>query len=239
MEEKINEEELTNEKQEQETVEEKIVEEKKDVLMDEEEKKQDSDKKTIKINKKTVIVFAVIIVVLFLTYFIRSCFVAATVDGSPISRISIVRQLEKSYGQELLDSMITQKLVQNEAKAKNIIVPEEDINQQIKTIEDQLSAQGSSLEVALTAQGLTIDFVKEQMTTQKQLELLISDKVSVTDEEVSQYIKDNNITIEKGQEETTKEQVKDALTNMKLSDVAQSFIAELKAKANIKYIVKY
>jgi foldase protein PrsA len=212
---------------------------KQEELVDLQEHKQDTDKKSIKINKRTIIIIGIIIVLGVLFFLLRGLFVVATVDGNPISRLSIIKKLEKVSGQSLLDSIIIEKLIQNEAKSKKIVISDEEINTQIKTIEDQLIAQGTTLDVALTTQGMTRDELKEQIILQKQAEKLVGDKISITDEEVAQYIKDNNIEVPQGQEATINEQVKNALNSEKLSSETQKLISDLKSKAKIKYFVNY
>jgi len=200
---------------------------------------QQAYKKLIKINTKTAIIIAVIIVVGGLAYIYKGLFIAATVDGIPIGRIAIIQELEKASGKNLLDSLITEKLVQNEANAKKIIVSNDEINGEIKKIEDQVAAQGTTLDAALSAQGMSMEDLKKQIIFQKEIEKLVADKINVTDEEAAQYIKDNAISIPEGQEAATAAQIKDELRNQKLSTESNTLIATLKSQAKIRYFVNY
>jgi len=193
----------------------------------------------IKINKKTAIIIAVIIVLAALAYLSKGLFIAATVNGSPISRLAVILKLEKSSGKSLLDSLITEKLIQDEAKAKKIVVSDDEINGEIKKIEDQIIAQGSTIDAALAAQGMSADDLKKQILLQKEIEKLLADKINVTDEEAAQYIKDNKVTVPAGQETATNEQIKSELRNQKLNTEAQSLLSDLKSKAKINYFVNY
>jgi len=203
------------------------------------EKEPEADKKVIKINRKAVVIAVIIIAVLVLAYFLRGLFIAATVNGSPIGRLSVIQKLEKASGKNLVDSIISTKLVNAEAVAKNITVSNEEIDAQIKTIEAQVTAQGGTLDAALALQGMSRDDLKEQIVFQKQVEKLVADKVVVTDEEVAQYITDNKITVPAGQEAVANAQIKNELSNQKLNMAAEALITTLKAQAKIKYFVKY
>lgn len=202
---------------------------------------QEADKKSIsiKISIKTAIIIAVIIIAAALAYVYKGLLIAATVDGSPINRLAVIKELEKSSGKSLLDSLITEKLVQNEAKAKKVSVSDDEVNAEIKKIEDRISAQGTTLDAALKAQGMTMADLKKQILFQKEIEKLVADKVNVTDEEVAQYIKDNSITIPKDQEATTTSQIKDEIRSQKLSTESNALITALKSKAKIRYFVNY
>ena len=203
------------------------------------EYQQKADKKSIKISIKTAIIIVVIIALGVLVYIYKGLFIAATVNGSPISRLAIIQELEKASGKDLLDSLIIEKLVQNEANAKKIIVSNDEINGEIKKIEDQIVAQGATLDAALAAQRMSMEDLKKQIIFQMEVEKLIADKINVTDEEVAQYIKDNAISIPEGQEATTTAQIKDELRNQKLSTEGKALIATLKSQAKIRYFVNY
>lgn len=194
---------------------------------------------SIKINKKVLIIVASAILVLVLAYLAKGFFVAALVNGQPISRWSVISTLEKESGKDLLESLIVEKLIAAEAKAQKLEVADAELEAEIKKIEEQITAQGGELNEALAQQGMTLEILQKQILLQKQVEKLLADKVAVTDEEVSQYITDSQTVIPDGQESSVREQIKSQLANQKLNMEAPSYIEELKAKAKIKYFVNY
>lgn len=200
---------------------------------------QKLNKKSIKISKKTIIIFGAIVAFIILVYFCKGFFIAATINGSPISRLDIIQKLEKASGQSLLESLIIEKLIKNEADSKKIIISNEEVDGEIKKIEDQVALQGSTIEAELASQGMGVEDLKTQIILQKKIEKLIVDKISVTDEEIAQYIKDNEVSVVKGQETTTNEEIKNELSNQKFNTEAQKLISDLKARAKIKYFVNY
>lgn len=199
-----------------------------------------TDKKSIKIkiSMKTAVIIAVIVVLGIVAYLGKGLLIAATVDGGPISRLAVIKKLEKASGKGLLDSLITEKLIHNEAGAKKIVVSDDEISAEIKKIEDQVSAQGSTLDAELTSQGLSKEDLKKQIILRKEVEKLIAEKIDVTDAEVAKYIKDNKVPVTKGQEAAMNEQIKNELKGQKFSTEAQALISGLKAKAKIQYFVK-
>lgn len=203
------------------------------------EYQQKTDKKSIKISIKTAIIVAVIIILGALAYVYKGLFIAATIDGSPISRLTIIRKLEKASGKSLLESLVVEKLIQNEANAKKIVVSNDEIDTEIKKIEDQVSTQGGTFDEVLSKQGMDRNDLKKQIILNKEIEKLLADKINVTDEEVDQYIKDNKISITESEEAATRDQIKDGLRNQKLNAQAQSLITDLKSKAKIQYFVNY
>jgi len=203
------------------------------------EEKPKADKKIIKISLRTIVVVVVVIAVLILAYIFKGLLVAATVNGSPIGRLTVIEKLEKASGQTLLDSLIEQKLITDEAAARNIEVTNEEVADEIKKIEDQISAQGGNLEDTLEQQGMTRQDLEEQILLQKQLEKMLSDKIEVTDDDVANYISTYKLDIPEEQQATAYEQIKAQIKNQKLSQEFDTFLGELKDKADIKYFVKY
>ena len=202
-----------------------------------------ADQKAIKINLKipwtTIIIIAVVIVVAVLIYLGRGLVIAATVNGSPISRAAVVRQLERAYGKDILDSIVTEKLVNGAARAKKILISQDVIDSEIKITEDQVKAQGTTLAAALAEQGMTMNDLKARIILRKEMEQLVADKLDVTDQEIAQYIKDNKISVSKGQEASINGQVKTTLRNQKLNDAANALVEVLKSQAKIHFFVKY
>ncbi len=197
-------------------------------------------KKKIKfISTKTAIIIAVIIILVALVYYYKGLFIAATVNGSPITRLAVIEELEKTSGKQALDSLITKKLINDEAIKKGISVTGEEVDTEIKNIEDQIKAQGQTLEQVLTAQKMKMEDLKQQILTKKTLEKILTDKLQVAEAEIEQFIKDNNITIPKGQEEAYRNQIIAQLKQQKLNSEAESLITSLRSQSVIKYFTNY
>lgn len=191
------------------------------------------------ISVRNSLIVAAVIVVAGLAFYYKDLLVAATVNGSPISRLAMIRQLEKSAGKSTLDDLITKKLINDEAVKMHISISEDVINAAIQETETQLKAQGQTLEEALTAQGMTQADLRDQIVIRKELEQMLADKIQVNDDEIQQYIKNNQITVPAGQETEYQKQIKDQLQQQKLSSEAGTFVESLKSKASIHYFVQY
>ncbi len=191
------------------------------------------------ISTKTAIIVAVIIILAALVYYYKSLFIAATVNGSPITRFAVIEELEKTSGKQVLDSLITKKLINGEAIKKGISVTSEEVDAEIKNIENQIKAQGQTLEQVLTAQKMKMEDLTQQILTKKTLEKILTDKLQVAEAEIEQFIKDNNITIPKGQEEAYRNQIIAQLKQQKLNSEAESLITSLRSQSVIKYFTNY
>ena len=199
----------------------------------------------LKLRKPKPLVIAIVIaaflaLILTALFFAKGLFIAATLNGSPISRLSVIKDLEKQGGKQTLEVIITQKLINTELAKQNISVTKEEVDQEIKKIEAQVTGQGGTLKDALAQQNMTEEKLREQITIQKKLEKVLADKVAVSDTEIDAYIKENKTTPPKDVKvEDFKKQIGDQLKQQKFQQVAQKWVSDLKTNAKINYYVNY
>lgn len=194
----------------------------------------------VRLNVRMLVWVVVILVVVGGLFFAKSLFVVAVVNGTPITRVALVKELEKRSGKQMLESIITKKLVDAELKKKNISVGDEDVAQEIQKIEAQIVQQGGTLQAILDEQGMSRAELSEQITNQKKLEKLFSSTVTISDEDVATYIKNSKTTIPDGEEgKTQTAQLKDRLRQQKLNSEIEQWIAGLKKAASITYLKTY
>ncbi|CAN5692127.1 hypothetical protein BH11PAT2_BH11PAT2_04670 [soil metagenome] len=197
--------------------------------------------KTLKINAKKAAIVAGLLAILAVGFLLKGLVVAATVNGSPISRASVTRELEQQGGKAVLDALITEKLIETEALRQGAIPTEDDVTQEIKKLEEQVKMQGGTLKDALAQQGLTEEKLREQIRTQIEIEKLLADKVAVTDEEIEAFLSENKITLPEESDKAlaVKEQIRDQLKDKKLQENAKTYVETLKTSAKIKYYATY
>jgi len=188
---------------------------------------------------KKIVIIVIIIAVIGLGFYLKNILIAATVNGTIVSRFEVIKSLEKQSGKVALDSIINERLINMEADNRKITVSDDEVKTEFTKIEDQLKTQGTTLEAALAENGLTRDEITKRIITQKKLEKMLADKINVTEADIDKYIKDSGATIPKGQEAVARASIKEQLVSTKLSEESKKFVDELTAKANIKYFFKY
>jgi len=198
---------------------------------------------TLTMKRSSLLYGAIIVAVLFVTVaflYTRGFIVAATVNGSPISRLAVVQDLERQGGKQALEAMVDKKLIETELAKNGITIEAGDVDTKIKEIEAQVATQGGTLEEALASQGMTMEQLRAQLETQLKLEKLLATRVQVTAEEVDAYITENKITPPKDVSlEEVKTQVTEQLKQEKFQAEAQKWVADITEKATIKYYVTY
>src|SRR3989344_4947260 len=192
-----------------------------------------------KIKPWMAIVIVVVILFVALAYYYRGLWVAVTVNGSPISRFSVIRALEKDAGKRVLESLVTEKLITDEIQEKGIVVGDDEVNAELVKIEESVAAQGGTLDAALEAQGMTREALTKDIRIRLGIAKLLGDAAPVSDSDIDAFIAENKVTIPKGEEESYKNQVRAQLKDQKFAQEAGTWIQGLQAQANISYFVHY
>ncbi len=186
------------------------------------------------------VMLVVIIVIAALLYVFRGIFVAALIDGTPISRLAVIRELEHQSGAEVLDGLVNQALVEKKAEEKGIMVSDEKIEQALIDISANLSSQNMTLEDALKAENVTLDQVRKTIRFQKLVELLLEDRLAVSEEEIKTYMEQNKDFLPPNDSiDEQKKMAQDMLRQQKLSSAFSEWLIAAKAEANISYWKKY
>ncbi len=202
----------------------------------EENKRLKKDKK-----RRKVVIFVFLILILALIFILVSRFmVVAYVNGRPISRFSVIKQLESQGGQEVVDNLINKSLIEQEASDLNINISDEDVENEIKNIEELVKEQGMTLEEALELQGQTKNELTDNIRIQMIIEAVLAEKIEISQEDIQAYFDENKDFLgEDAIFEEFKDQIRDQLAQQEMSNAYQEWITNLKEQANIKYLIVY
>lgn len=195
---------------------------------------------SFKLKRLYVFAVAALLILAGLVYYFKGIFVAAIVNGKPIFRTTIVKELERQGGKQTLDSLITEELVYQEAKKQNVSISNDELGREIKKIEEQVSKQGQSFNSLLLSQGMTRESLKNRIKLQKLVEKMVGKEIKVTDKEVDEYVEKNKDSIPVDSDtRKVKEGIKQQLREQKLQEKVQSWLSGLQKNAKVFYFVKY
>ncbi len=197
-------------------------------------------RKLPKISKKSLVVFLVTIILAAGAYYFKGQFIVALVNGQPISRLTLIKELEKQSGEGTLEALVTKALVLQEAEKQGVSVSDEEVGQEIAQIEENLGAQGQNLDQVLGMQGISREDLEEQIRMQKTAEKIAGGDLEVTDEEVENYFTENQDSFsEEAEEEEIKKNIRQQLEQRKLSAAINSLINSLREGADINYLREF
>lgn len=192
------------------------------------------------INTKKIRLIAILLLIVALVVIRRDIFIAATVNGEPISRLQVIKDLEKQNGKSTLENLITKKLILQEAEKRNIKIEDKELTEELKTIEANVKGQGMTLDQALQAQSMTRAQLNEEIEIQLLLEKMIEKNIKISKEEIEKFATDNKDQFPAGTSaEDINKQSEEQLKNQKSQTERQKLIEELQKKAKINNFVSY
>jgi foldase protein PrsA len=172
-----------------------------------------------------------------LGFLIKERFVVAMVNGRPVLRYELDRKLVSAFGKETLENLIIEKLIQGEARKQKVAVTEEEVDAEVAKISQSLG-EGAKIEEILALQGMTLKDLREQLKIRLQLNRILEKEISIGDEEVEKFIKENSQTLTATSEAEKKAEARERIKEQKMSEKVQTWISELLKNAKVSRFLK-
>lgn len=116
--------------------------------------------------------------------------VVATVNGESISKSELYDLLVKKSGQQALDSLITQKIIELEAEKKKIKVSDSDVEKEMENLYENYGGKEAFTQ-NIEMSGYSLDDVKKEMLLNIKLKKLLEPRIKITEEEIKDYFEKN------------------------------------------------
>lgn len=190
--------------------------------------------------KKTIGILFIFLFGLFVGLQFRNIIPAATVNGEKISRPEFLEKLVKTSGQPVLNAIITEKLVYQEAKKRNIVISSKEVNAKMAELEKQLKKNKLTLKDLLISQNRTKSDLEKEIESQLIIEKMFKDKLIVTSKDVDLYFIENRI--QKGEGAIYESQliaIRKEIYKRKLRDFFVEWMNNAQKKAKINLMVKF
>jgi len=143
--------------------------------------------------KRNVIVSIVIICILVSVvagFGMVSQEVVASVNGEKITKKELTDFLLKQSGQEALNALIEQKIIELEAKKQNIVPTEEDIQKEMETYYEYYGGE-EGFKQTLALSGYSLADFKEDLALNLKIKKLLEPRISISEEEIKTYFEEN------------------------------------------------
>lgn len=116
--------------------------------------------------------------------------IVAKVDSVDITKDELYDVLVHEYGDQVLNGLIAEKIVQLEIEKQGIEIAEEEIQKDIDKLMEYYGGEDRFNE-ALKYQGFTIEDMKENIKANLQVKKLLEPKISVSEEEIKEFFEQN------------------------------------------------
>jgi len=114
----------------------------------------------------------------------------AKVNGESISKKELDAYMLQQGGQQALEGMITEKIIEQEAKKQNIQVSDADVEKAVNETKASFVSE-EEFQLALDSNGVTLDSLKRNIFLDLTVKALLEAQSPITDEQIAQYFESN------------------------------------------------
>ncbi len=183
-----------------------------------------------------LIITGVVVLVGLFAFWKKDWFVVAVVNNQPITSVELYQNMKSKYGQEILNQLIRDKIITQEAAKKGIVISQADIDKKISEFETQVGGK-DQLKAALTSNNISESDFRNNVKTQLMVEKLLEKDIQVSDKEIDDYIAKNptdpNVASANTKDQKVRDKIRSQLRSNKLNDKFQSWYSDLEKKSSI------
>lgn len=184
-------------------------------------------------SSKNFYIILAIVLLLFLAIYKKNWFVAAMVNGQPITNLELQMQLNKQFRSQTLNQMVNEKVILDEARKMAALPTEAEINNKIAELEKNVGGK-EVLDNLLSQQGQTRESIRTQIKIQLAITKMYEKQASVSAEEVAKFIQQNSQVLTSTDSASQEKEATETLKNQKLSQIFNQKFQDLKNKARIQ-----
>lgn len=171
--------------------------------------------------------------ILLLAMFKKSWFIAAMVNGMPITNLELQTKLNQQFRGQILNQLVNEKIILDEARKGGSIPNETEIDKKIAELETNVGGK-ETLDALLSQQGQTRETLKNQIRIQLAINKLYEKEATVSADEVAKFIEENKNQLRATDSASQEKEAEDILKQQKLSQIFNQKFGELKQKAKIQ-----
>lgn len=197
------------------------------------------------LTKKILFFVIPLIVVFFLVdsfvQYLNNDYSIAIVNGKRITKSAYYNELNKAYGQQVLEALIQDELIKQEAEKKGITASNDEIEKRYKEIEKQAGGP-EQLKNLLKQYNMTEDDLRNRIVIQILQEKLAEPSVKYTDEDLKKFFEQYKDALYPNQKdvkfEDKKAEIEKYYKQNKLNEAEQQLLQNLEKEALIQNNLK-
>lgn len=186
----------------------------------------------IKPTKKTAYI-AIGLGFILLAYFGKSLFISALVNNQPITAIELNNRMSALYKDRVLDQLIDQKIIEQEASKKGVVVSSQQINDKMAETESTYGGK-EVFDSLLQQQGLGRDEFIRLTRLQLLMEGLYKNEATPSEEEIVSFINANANTPEATDPARLRQIAQDQIQQQKMVQIFGQKLEDLRNQSKIQ-----
>ncbi len=187
--------------------------------------------KNFRSSKKFYVVL-IIVGLILLANFKKGWFIAAMINGSPVTNLELQMSLNKQFRTQTLNQLINEKIILGEAAKNNALATDEEITKKIQEIETSVGGTKAMDEI-LSSQGQNRDSIKNQLKLQLSIEKLYTKETTVSAQELDKFLQTGKDQLRATDSAKQVKEAEDLLKQQKLSQIFNEKFQTLRQQAKI------
>jgi foldase protein PrsA len=151
-----------------------------------------------KVQNKTVylaILSAVFVAAIIISIFLLKNNVVAKVGSETISKDDLNELLVEQYGTAALDTLITNKMIEQESKKEKVTITDEEKAYELQALIDSYGGK-EAFNLAIKENGMEQADIEKEVNQYITIKKLLEPRITITEEEMKTYFDENKATFE-------------------------------------------
>lgn len=127
--------------------------------------------------------------------------IVAKVNDQAITKDELYDVMVEQYGAQAVEYLISEKIIKSEIEKENVKVDDAEVEAEVNKVKEYYGSE-EAFNQAMGEYGFNIEDIKNDIIMNMQIKKLVESKVTITDEEIGNYFKENKETL--NQEEQVK-----------------------------------
>ncbi|MGG4496378.1 SurA N-terminal domain-containing protein [Brevibacillus reuszeri] len=154
-----------------------------------------------------------------------------------ITQYQLYDEMKSMYGKQMIQELVAQALVKQEAKRQNITVAPEELDKEIDSIKQQIGSE-QAFQDYLKNMGMNEQKLREKLSVLLTRDKLLDKAFPVTEEQIKQYYEENKASMGSPAPEfdKVKEQIKAALVDRNRGENYNNWINSIQANHKVEWL---
>lgn len=122
--------------------------------------------------------------------------IVARVNGEKITKAELYETMIQYYGQDSLNQLVAQKIIESESKKNNIAVTADEIKEEVTRLSGDYGGE-AALQAALAYNNMTMEALEKSIVLNLRIEKLLAPTITISDDEISAYFTTNKSTFDR------------------------------------------
>lgn len=119
----------------------------------------------------------------------QSSDVVAKIDDETITKDELYEMLVEQNGEQVLNALISEKIIDLEIKKQKIEISDKDIDKEIEEMKEKYGGEEAFNQV-IAQSGMDMETLKDNITMNMKIEKLLGPEISISDEELANYFEE-------------------------------------------------